>query len=102
MPNYRRVFTDGGCWFFTVNLENRRSRLLTEHIDWSWIFFVNVPVGAAGVIAGWIVIAESRDMSTEQSLDLPGLVVSAAALFALTNLLVDLSYALADPRIRYN
>jgi len=32
MPNYRRVFVDGGCWFFTVNLEDRRSRLLTEHI----------------------------------------------------------------------
>ncbi len=33
MPNYRRVHVEGGCWFFTVNLENRRSRLLTEHID---------------------------------------------------------------------
>jgi REP element-mobilizing transposase RayT len=33
MPNYRRAFVDGGCWFFTVNLEDRRSRLLTEHID---------------------------------------------------------------------
>jgi putative transposase len=32
MPNYRRVFIDGGCWFFTVNLEDRRGRLLTEHI----------------------------------------------------------------------
>jgi putative transposase len=32
MPNYRRVFVEGGCWFFTVNLEDRRSRLLIEHI----------------------------------------------------------------------
>jgi REP-associated tyrosine transposase len=32
MPNYRRVYAEGGCWFFTVNLEDRRSRLLTEHI----------------------------------------------------------------------
>jgi putative transposase len=32
MPNYRRVFVDGGCWFFTVNLEDRRSGLLTKHI----------------------------------------------------------------------
>ena len=32
MPNYRRVFIEGGCWFFTVNLEDRRGRLLTEHI----------------------------------------------------------------------
>jgi putative transposase len=33
MPTYRRLFTLGGCWFFTHNLANRRSRLLVEHID---------------------------------------------------------------------
>jgi putative transposase len=33
MPNYRRVFVPGGCWFFTVTLLNRRSNLLTERID---------------------------------------------------------------------
>jgi hypothetical protein len=24
MPNYRRAFVPGGCWFFTVNLLERR------------------------------------------------------------------------------
>jgi putative transposase len=33
MPNYRRTFTSGGCWFFTVNLFDRHSRLLVENID---------------------------------------------------------------------
>jgi putative transposase len=33
MPNYRRVFVSGGCWFFTVNLLDRNSRLLVEHTD---------------------------------------------------------------------
>jgi putative transposase len=33
MPNYRRAFVAGGCWFFTVNLFDRKSRLLVEHID---------------------------------------------------------------------
>jgi REP element-mobilizing transposase RayT len=32
MPNYRRAFVPGGCWFFTVNLLDRRHRLLTENI----------------------------------------------------------------------
>ena len=32
MPNYRRVFIPGGCWFFTVNLLDRRQQLLVEHI----------------------------------------------------------------------
>jgi len=33
MPNYRRYRVEGGCWFFTVNLLDRRKRLLVEHIN---------------------------------------------------------------------
>jgi putative transposase len=33
MPNYRRAFVAGGCWFFTVNLLDRRSRMLTDEIE---------------------------------------------------------------------
>ena len=33
MPNCRRIFVAGGCWFFTVNLLDRTSRLLVERID---------------------------------------------------------------------
>jgi REP-associated tyrosine transposase len=33
MTNYRRHRIAGGCYFFTANLAERRSRLLTEHID---------------------------------------------------------------------
>lgn len=33
MPNYRRVWVPGGTYFFTVNLLERRRRLLVEHID---------------------------------------------------------------------
>jgi putative transposase len=33
MINYRRSFVPGGSFFFTVNLADRRQRLLTEHID---------------------------------------------------------------------
>ena len=32
MPTYRRNFLAGGSYFFTVNLANRRLRLLTENI----------------------------------------------------------------------
>jgi putative transposase len=32
MPNYRRAFVPGGCWFFTVNLLERRQTLLVDHI----------------------------------------------------------------------
>jgi REP element-mobilizing transposase RayT len=33
MTDYRRNFVVGGSFFFTVNLADRRLRLLTEHID---------------------------------------------------------------------
>jgi putative transposase len=33
MTNYRRNFVPGGNYFFTVNLENRGLRLLTDHIE---------------------------------------------------------------------
>jgi len=33
MTNYRRNFLPGGSYFFTVNLLDRRSRLLTEKIE---------------------------------------------------------------------
>jgi hypothetical protein len=33
MPNYRRAFVPGGCWFFTANLLDRRSSLLTDQME---------------------------------------------------------------------
>src|SRR5712692_9833921 len=33
MPNYRRAFVPGGCWFFTANLLERRSALLTDAVE---------------------------------------------------------------------
>ena len=63
--------------------------LLTEHIDWSWIFFVNVPVGVVAIAASLILIPESKDESAEQRLDLPGLLTSGLGLFALTYGLIE-------------
>jgi putative transposase len=33
MPNYRRAFVPGGCWFFSVNLLEPKRTLLIDHID---------------------------------------------------------------------
>jgi EmrB/QacA subfamily drug resistance transporter len=63
--------------------------VITEQIDWSWIFFINVPVGVIGIVVARLVIAESRDTSHEQRLDLPGLLSSAVGLFALTYGLIE-------------
>ena len=74
--------------------------LITDHIDWSWIFFVNVPVGVLGIIVARWAIDESRDTSHDQRLDLPGLATSAVGLFALTYALIEANtYGWTSPRI---
>src|SRR5438094_2977957 len=63
--------------------------ILTQDIHWSWIFFINIPVGVAGVIAARLFIDETKDTSREQRLDLPGLLSSGIGLFALTFGLIE-------------
>jgi EmrB/QacA subfamily drug resistance transporter len=73
--------------------------LLTEHLNWNWIFFVNVPFGILGIVASFLLIDESRD-ATHSRLDLPGLATSALALFALTYGLIEAnSYGWTSSRI---
>ena len=73
--------------------------LITEHLTWNWIFFVNVPVGILGVAASFLFIDESRD-ETHERLDLPGLATSALGLFALTYALIEANnYGWSSPRI---
>ena len=73
--------------------------LITEHLDWSWIFFVNVPIGILGVVASYLFIDEPRD-ETHVRLDLPGLATSAVGLFALTYGLIEANtYGWSSARI---
>ncbi len=64
---------------------------ITEHINWSWVFYINVPIGLLGIVAARIFIDESKDM-TEQRLDFPGLLTSGVALFALTYGLIEANH----------
>jgi EmrB/QacA subfamily drug resistance transporter len=63
--------------------------LIVDNINWHWIFYVNVPVGIVGIVVSYFFIAESRDTSHEQSIDLPGLVTSGASLLALSYALIE-------------
>jgi EmrB/QacA subfamily drug resistance transporter len=63
--------------------------LISEKLNWNWIFFVNVPVGALAILVSLLVIRESRDTSHEQSIDLPGLVTSIGFLFSLSYALIE-------------
>jgi len=63
--------------------------LLTQHLNWNWIFFVNVPIGILAIAASFVLIEESKDESLEQRLDLPGLLTSGIGLFAFTYALIE-------------
>jgi EmrB/QacA subfamily drug resistance transporter len=63
--------------------------ILTEKAHWSWIFFINVPIGVIGIATAFWAISESKDTSRDQRLDLPGLLSSAIGLFALTYGLIE-------------
>src|SRR5437870_1119210 len=63
--------------------------IITEHISWNWIFYVNVPIGVLGVLAAIFVVPESKDTSHEQRLDLPGLLSSGVGLFAIVFALIE-------------
>jgi EmrB/QacA subfamily drug resistance transporter len=74
--------------------------VITQHISWNWIFFINVPVGILAIVVARLVIQETRDTSAEQRLDLPGLLTSAIGLFALTYALIEAnSYGWTSVRI---
>ncbi|MDX6360088.1 MAG: hypothetical protein QOH37_3142 [Nocardioidaceae bacterium] len=62
--------------------------LLTQHVSWEWIFWINVPIGVGTMALGAWSIAESREPEV-RSLDLPGLGLSTASLFALTWALIE-------------
>jgi EmrB/QacA subfamily drug resistance transporter len=62
--------------------------LLTQHVSWEWIFWINLPVGVATMALGAWAITESRETEA-RSLDLPGLGLSTASLFALTWALIE-------------
>jgi EmrB/QacA subfamily drug resistance transporter len=63
--------------------------LLVENGGWEWIFFINLPVGVIGTAATLWLVKESRDMSAEQRLDVPGLVTSGLGVFLLTFGLIE-------------
>jgi EmrB/QacA subfamily drug resistance transporter len=55
---------------------------LIEHLDWSWVFIVNLPAIAACLIGAAVLVPESRDPESRR-LDVVGAALSVAGLSAL-------------------
>lgn len=54
--------------------------VLTQALDWHWIFFVNVPIGVATFVLGQILIPEDRGQGLGRGLDWVGSVLVTSSL----------------------
>jgi DHA2 family multidrug resistance protein len=57
---------------------------ITDNWSWRWVFYINVPVGAAAVVLAWLVMPESTaDRPAVRRVDVPGLVLLVVGVSAL-------------------
>jgi MFS family permease len=57
--------------------------VLTSYLGWTWVFFVNVPVGIAAALLAPVLLAESRADLGHRHFDAAGAVTVTAGLMAL-------------------
>ena len=57
--------------------------------SWRWIFLVNLPIGAAGVLLAVRLVPESKNPTAVETLDLSGVGLISAALACLTFALIE-------------
>jgi MFS family permease len=62
---------------------------LAQRWGWSWIFFINVPLGLIAYLVAGYALPEPRMARAGRRLDLPGLASSALALIGLTYALIE-------------
>jgi MFS family permease len=62
---------------------------LLVDVDWRLIFWINVPILAAGLVVVLAVVPETRDRTATHRLDLAGLLILAAGLTAIVLPLVE-------------
>jgi EmrB/QacA subfamily drug resistance transporter len=73
--------------------------LLVEHVSWSAVFWINVPVGIVAAIVAVFAVDESRDPRTH-SLDIVGTSLVTGGLFALVWALIETnSHSFTSPYI---
>lgn len=62
--------------------------VLTQYVDWRWIFFINVPVAVLIIVASLRDLPKSLPTTGSKNLDLPGAVFVTAGLMILVYALV--------------
>jgi EmrB/QacA subfamily drug resistance transporter len=63
--------------------------LLTQALSWHWVFFVNLPIGAATFALGWLLIRADRGLGLGQGVDWLGSALVTASLMAAIYAIVE-------------
>src|SRR5216683_2290204 len=94
----KRMFLAGTAVFTVASLVSGLARgeggllaggFISQHWQWGWIFFINVPLGLLTLALGAAAISESRGHGVSRSVDLPGLGSATLALAALAYALIQ-------------
>ncbi len=72
--------------------------IFTQEVGWSWIFFVNVPIGAAVIVASPFVLAPSLPEGQQRGFDVPGAgTVTSSLVLLVFGLVKSTSWGWASP-----
>jgi EmrB/QacA subfamily drug resistance transporter len=72
---------------------------LTQSLNWHWIFFVNVPIGAIAFVLGWALIEENEGIGLAGGVDVLGSVlITLATMLGAFTIVKSSEYGLLSAR----
>ncbi len=72
---------------------------LTQSLNWHWIFFVNVPIGAIALLLGWALIEENEGIGLAGGVDVLGsALITLATMFGAFAIVKSSEYGLLSAR----
>ncbi|MCX5999207.1 MAG: DHA2 family efflux MFS transporter permease subunit [Chloroflexi bacterium] len=57
--------------------------VLVEYLSWRWIFYVNLPIGAAALLLTAAAVSETKDPAASRRFDLWGMIAFSISVFSL-------------------
>jgi len=72
---------------------------LTQSLDWHWIFFVNVPIGAVAFLLGWALIEENVGIGLAGGVDVAGsILITLSTMLGAFAIVKSSEYGLTSAR----
>jgi EmrB/QacA subfamily drug resistance transporter len=73
--------------------------VLTQSLDWHWIFFVNVPIGLVAFALGWALIEENKGIGLAGGVDVAGsILITLATMLGAFAIVKSTEYGLLSAR----